>query len=501
VSDSDEPRIKTTGGRRRIKKTIDGVGTATPPDAHDELNTTGNSTNGLAEQLANYASKRLSPRASVASPAASSSAAAAAAAAASAAAAQGSASGAGSGGGGGTATHRRTGSNSHAHRTRERHVLHDDDDALDEPSLLETSYRGHTSSSSKAGKQHAHKTASYPAKTGVAAAAAAAAAATAASSSSGALGDDMDMLSESEVAFLRNAAKKKASFTVAAPGSSKEQLAADSSEQTSLHTTLRLNDVVVLDVGGSRFTTTLSTLTKYRDTFFGALFGGQYQVPRQADGSVFIDRDGTHFRSILNFLRCGTMVWPAGARARREVLLEASFYGLDTVMLQASQPGASAGSAEGEWRSNVIFIGILNIDRRGDDRVVRALADVQAPSTSEMVWQSIHDPGLTVIFQIINDENSDFSLAGISRVLTLLESWRRPLLRFVLVYDAELIRELLKLSGEPFNNSSYIWYFSTGKLIDCGIALKLRYVSENIWRHHAFVSSRMSAAVRQSNAH
>jgi hypothetical protein len=72
-----------------------------------------------------------------------------------------------------------------------------------------------------------------------------------------------------------------------------------------------------------------------------------------------------------------------------------------------------------------------------------------------------------------------------------LSSWRRPLLRFVLVYDAELIRELLKLSGEPFNNSSYIWYFSQGKLIDCGIALKLRYVSENIWRHHAFVSSRV----------
>lgn len=34
---------------------------------------------------------------------------------------------------------------------------------------------------------------------------------------------------------------------------------------------------------------------------------------------------------------------------------------------------------------------------------------------------------------------------------------RRDHLRFVLVYDAELIRELLKLSGEPFNNNSYIW--------------------------------------------
>ena len=54
----------------------------------------------------------------------------------------------------------------------------------------------------------------------------------------------------------------------------------------------------------------------------------------------------------------------------------------------------------------------------------------------------------------------------------------------MLVYDAELIRELLKLSGEPFNNSSYIWYFSTGKLIDCGVQWKLRYVAENIWKHY-----------------
>jgi hypothetical protein len=59
--------------------------------------------------------------------------------------------------------------------------------------------------------------------------------------------------------------------------------------------------------------------------------------------------------------------------------------------------------------------------------------------------------GLTVIFQIINDENSDFSLAGyaiqlvtisdlclasMGRVLSLLVGWRREHLRFVLVYDA-----------------------------------------------------------------
>ena len=101
-----------------------------------------------------------------------------------------------------------------------------------------------------------------------------------------------------------------------------------------------------------------------------------------------------------------------------------------------------------------------------------------------MVWKSIHDTGLTVVFQIINDENSDFSLARMQHILPLLERWRRKNLRFVLVYDAELIRELLTLIGEPFNNSSYIWYFSRGNLISSGVGWKLRYVAETIWKHY-----------------
>lgn len=82
-------------------------------------------------------------------------------------------------------------------------------------------------------------------------------------------------------------------------------------------------------------------------------------------------------------------------------------------------------------------------------RAARAsLAAVQCPTSTELVWSSIYDAGLTVIFQIINGAESDFSLANMSNVLRMLARWRRPSLRFVLVYDAELVRELLKLSGD-----------------------------------------------------
>ena len=61
--------------------------------------------------------------------------------------------------------------------------------------------------------------------------------------------------------------------------------------------------IVNLNVGGSRYTTTLSTLTKYPDSMLGAMFSGRHALVQQEDGSYFIDRDGETFRYILMYLR------------------------------------------------------------------------------------------------------------------------------------------------------------------------------------------------------
>ena len=62
---------------------------------------------------------------------------------------------------------------------------------------------------------------------------------------------------------------------------------------------------VELNVGGVRYTTAVPTLTKEEGSTLQVMFGGQHAVKPDADGSYFIDRDGTHFRHILNFLRDG----------------------------------------------------------------------------------------------------------------------------------------------------------------------------------------------------
>lgn len=76
-----------------------------------------------------------------------------------------------------------------------------------------------------------------------------------------------------------------------------------------------------LDVGGSVFTTSRLTLTRDADSMLAAMFSGRHHVTQEADGTVFIDRDGTHFRYILNYLRDGG-VNQDGLPRDRQVLKE-----------------------------------------------------------------------------------------------------------------------------------------------------------------------------------
>lgn len=58
---------------------------------------------------------------------------------------------------------------------------------------------------------------------------------------------------------------------------------------------LKFPEVISLNVGGTFFTTRLSTLRRYEDTMLAAMFSGRHYIPRDADGRYFIDRDGAYF--------------------------------------------------------------------------------------------------------------------------------------------------------------------------------------------------------------
>ncbi|XP_063628027.1 BTB/POZ domain-containing protein KCTD3 [Cydia splendana] len=62
-------------------------------------------------------------------------------------------------------------------------------------------------------------------------------------------------------------------------------------------------EIVNLNVGGTKFATSWHTLTWVSDTFFTALLSGRIPTVRDDTGAIFIDRDPNLFGLILNFLR------------------------------------------------------------------------------------------------------------------------------------------------------------------------------------------------------
>lgn len=72
-------------------------------------------------------------------------------------------------------------------------------------------------------------------------------------------------------------------------------------------TDTRFPSVVVINVGGTLFTTALCTLRRFPDSLLGSMFSGRHQVLRDKDGHPFIDADPVCFRHILEYLRTETI--------------------------------------------------------------------------------------------------------------------------------------------------------------------------------------------------
>ena len=89
---------------------------------------------------------------------------------------------------------------------------------------------------------------------------------------------------------------------------------------------------VKLNVGGHLFTTSLQMLTKDPNSMLAAMFSGNFEIKTAEDGAFFIDRDGTHFRFILNYLRNGELILSEGATFLKEIEAEATFYQIEGIL-------------------------------------------------------------------------------------------------------------------------------------------------------------------------
>ena len=87
---------------------------------------------------------------------------------------------------------------------------------------------------------------------------------------------------------------------------------------------------VKLDVGGHIYSTSLSTLTRDKSSMLAVMFSGRHKLVLSKENTFFIDRDGTHFRYILNYLR-GDLhldVFPDDETVLKEIQKEADYFQL-----------------------------------------------------------------------------------------------------------------------------------------------------------------------------
>ncbi|KAI9013424.1 hypothetical protein CLU79DRAFT_397156 [Phycomyces nitens] len=88
------------------------------------------------------------------------------------------------------------------------------------------------------------------------------------------------------------------------------------------------SEKVRLNVGGGIFETSLGTLRRDQDSLLATMFSGKHVLTPGADGSYFLDRDPSHFRLVLNYLR-DLRIPPTilqDKAIRQELLQEAKYY-------------------------------------------------------------------------------------------------------------------------------------------------------------------------------
>uniref|UniRef100_A0A3P8U1V6 BTB/POZ domain-containing protein KCTD3 n=1 Tax=Amphiprion percula TaxID=161767 RepID=A0A3P8U1V6_AMPPE len=115
----------------------------------------------------------------------------------------------------------------------------------------------------------------------------------------------------------------------------------------------RSGEIIHLNVGGKRFSTSRQTLTWVPDSFFSSLLSGRISTLKDETGAIFIDRDPSLFATILNFLRTKEL-HPRSINVHM-LMHEAEFYGITPLVRKLQLCDELDRSSCG----NVLFNGYL----------------------------------------------------------------------------------------------------------------------------------------------
>lgn len=180
--------------------------------------------------------------------------------------------------------------------------------------------------------------------------------------------------------------------------------------------------IAELNVGGHHFTTSIQTLRKDPNSMLAAMFSGKFDIKRSKDGSFFIDRDGTHFRFILNYLRTGKLTLPEGATFLKELEQEAKFYQIQGILDELKPKPFGKSKILTNKEQQQILKGWLPTEMEGEWRLLfRASRDGFG---SESFHSKCDKKGPTITIA----RSGEYIFGGFTE-----ESWRRKVFHTVLL--------------------------------------------------------------------
>ena len=128
--------------------------------------------------------------------------------------------------------------------------------------------------------------------------------------------------------------------------------------------------IIKLNVGGSSFHTSSSTLEWIPNTFFTTLLNGKLPSEKDENGAYFIDRDPDLFKIILQYLRTKqfSLLENDGSRINRrlvsELLHECEFYGISPLIERLHHLEATFENIRNTDENDFSFTGKIPNDSR-----------------------------------------------------------------------------------------------------------------------------------------
>ncbi|CAH1232510.1 KCTD21 [Branchiostoma lanceolatum] len=152
-------------------------------------------------------------------------------------------------------------------------------------------------------------------------------------------------------------------------------------------------DIVTLDVGGHVYRTTITTLTRYPDSMLGAMFSGDLGTLQDDQGRYFIDRDGTLFRHVLNFLRTSQLVLPEDFKELPLLEMEADFYQIQSLIEAVKSYKTSIDQPCAQDVVSFTFVPPYIITVGANIKEVEDMVRVMVQTVSSQLYTSHQIPG------------------------------------------------------------------------------------------------------------